>query len=104
EMEIDPKRNDVLYLLAEVRKRYPRALAMGLLRRVREDRALLYGTDGILAAEGFALEDDELRGIALAEALRLDVRADAAASVLGPRAVGRMIEAYLGACPSSQLH
>src|SRR5207244_3663680 len=46
---------------------------------------------------GLALEDDELVEIALNETARHDHRADAAASVLGPRAVGRMIEACLEA-------
>lgn len=97
EMEIDRKRDGEIHLLYETRKRYPEALANGLLRRVREHRALFYGGDNILAAAEFALEDDALLGIALKEKGRHDDRAEAAASVLGPNAVGRLIDAYLAA-------
>lgn len=97
EMEIDRKRDGEMHLLYETRKRYPRALADGLLRRVREHRELFYGADNILAAAGFGLEDDALLGITLEETSRHDDRAEAAASVLGPNAVGRLIDAYLAA-------
>lgn len=97
EMEIDRKRDGELQLLYEVRRRYPEALADGLLRRLHERRDLFYGADNILAAAGFALEDDALLRIALEETSRHDVRAQAAASVLGPNAVGRLIDAYLAA-------
>jgi hypothetical protein len=96
EMEIDHKRDDT-HLFYEMRKRYPRALAEGLLSRVREGRSLFHGADDILGSAGFALEDDKLVEIALAETRGHDVRAEAAASTLGPAAVGRMIEAYLEA-------
>src|SRR3546814_502059 len=96
-MEIDRERDGEIHLLYEARKRYPEALAKGLLRRVREHRELFYGADDILAAAGFALEDDALLGIALEETSRHDDRAEAAASVLGPNAVGRLIDAYLEA-------
>jgi hypothetical protein len=95
EMEIDQKRDDERHLLYEVRERYPQALADGLLRRVRERRTLFYGADNALASAGFSLEDDALLEIALEETSRHDDRAEAAASVLGPNAVGRLIDAYL---------
>lgn len=95
EMEIDRKRDGEMHLLNEVQKRYPQALADGLLRRLREHRNLFYGADNILAAAGFAFEDDALLAIALDETSRHDYRAEAAASVLGPNAVGRLIDAYL---------
>ncbi len=97
EMEIDRKRDGEIHLLYEARERYPQALANGLLRRVREHRELFYGADNILAAAGFALEDDAMLGIVLEETGRHDDRAEAAASVLGPNAVGRLIDAYLAA-------
>ncbi len=96
-MEINRKSDGERHLLYEVRRRWPQALAEGLLRRLREQRELFFGTDDILAAAGFALEDDALLGIALEETSRHDDRADAAASVLGPNAVGRLIDAYLAA-------
>ncbi|WP_425079102.1 NACHT domain-containing protein [Ruegeria denitrificans] len=97
EMEFNRKRDGDRCLLYEVRNRYPQALAVGLLRRVRERRELIYGADNILAAAGFVLEDDELLGIALEETNRHDDHAEAASSVLGPIAVGRLIDAYLTA-------
>lgn len=97
EMEIDRKRDAEWRLLYDVRKLYPRAVAEGLLRRVRENRPLFYGADDILADAGFSLEDDALVSIALEESNRHDDRAEAAASVLGPRAVGKLIEAYVAA-------
>ncbi|WP_229202691.1 NACHT domain-containing protein [Rhizobium rhizogenes] len=97
EMEFDRKRDGEMHLLYEARKRYPEALANGLLRRVRERRELFYDADNILAAAGFALEDDTLLGIALEETSRHDDRAEAAASVLGPNAVGQLMDAYLAA-------
>jgi hypothetical protein len=98
QMEIDPKHDSGdAHLLYEARKRYPLAVANGLLRRVREGRTLFYGADNILAAAGIELEDDALCDIALEATPRRDDRAEAAASVLGPKAVGRMIDAYLAA-------
>ena len=98
QMELDPKHDSGhAHLGYEARKRYPQAVADGLLRRVREGRALFYGADDMLAAAEIALEDDALCEIALEMTARRDARAEAAASVLGPMAVGRMIDAYLGA-------
>jgi hypothetical protein len=96
-MEMDRKRDSERHVLYEVREHYPHALAAGLLLRVREGRTLIYGADDILASAGFALEDENLVEIALTETGRNDDRAEAAASVLGPLAVGRLIEAYLEA-------
>jgi len=92
EMEIDKKRDAEVQLLYEARNRYSRAIADGLLQRVRAGRTLLYGADDLLASAGFSLEDDALLELALSETSRHDDRAEAAASVLGPQAVGRMIE------------
>ena len=94
EMEIDQTRDGERHLLYEVRKRYPQAFAEGLLRRLREDRELFYGADDILAAAGFAFEDDSLLEIVLDETSN-HYRAEAAASVLGANAVYRLIEVYL---------
>ena len=97
EMEIDQTRDGERHLLNEVSRRYPQAFADGLLRRVRERRELFHGADDILASAGFALEDDALLEIALEKTSRHDDRAEAAASVLGPSAVRRLIEEYLAA-------
>ena len=92
EMEIDKNRDAAVQLLYGARTRYSRAIADGLLQRVRAGRTLFYGADNLLASVGFSLEDDALLEIALSETGRHDERAEAAASVLGPEAVGRMIE------------
>lgn len=97
EMEIDRKRDGEAHFWYEVRRRYPQALVDGLLRRLHERRDLFYGADNILAAAGFSFEDDALLGIALEKTSRYDDRAEAAASVLGPNAVGRLIDTYLSA-------
>ena len=99
DMELDQKGDAEVRLLYELHNRYPRysrAIADGLLQRVRAGRTLFYGTADLLASAGFSLEDDALIEIALSETSR-DGRAEAAASVLGPQAVGRMIETVLDA-------
>lgn len=96
EMEIDKERGAEVHLLYEARNRYPHAIADGLLQRVCAGRTLFYGADDLLASAGFSLEDDALLEIALSETLH-DDRAEAAASVLGPWAVGRMISTVIEA-------
>ena len=95
EMEIDKKQNAEVHFLYEVRDRYSRAVADGLLQRVRAGRTLFYGADDLLASASFSLEEHTLLEIALSDTSRHDDRAEAAASVLGPQAVGRMIETVL---------
>lgn len=97
EMEIDKKQDAEVGLLYEARKRDSRAIADGLLQRARAGRTLFYGADDLLASAGFSLEDDALLEIALSETGRRDDRANAAASVLGPKAVGRMVDTVLEA-------
>jgi hypothetical protein len=94
-MKIERQRDAEVHLVYEGRKRYPRAVAHGLLARVRAGRTLFYGADDILASTGFVLEDDALLEAALAETSHHDDRAEAAASVLGPQAVGRIIDVFL---------
>jgi hypothetical protein len=98
EMEIDEKKRDSeVQLIYEARNRYSRAVADGLLQRVRAGRTLFYTTDDLLLSGGFSLEDVALLEIALSDTRQRDDRAQAAASVLGPQAVGRMIETVLEA-------
>ena len=94
-MEIDKKQDAGVGLIYEARKRYAEAVAQGLLQRLRNGRELFYGADDVLAASGIVMEDDELLEMALASDERRDQRADAAASVLGPNGVGKMIDAML---------
>ncbi|MCL4745655.1 MAG: hypothetical protein KJZ83_09580 [Burkholderiaceae bacterium] len=84
------------HLLYQARNRYPRAVADGILARVRTGNALFYGADDLLAAAGITLEDEQLLALAIADTRR-DQRAQAAASILGPQAIGRMIDALLEA-------
>lgn len=95
EMEIGDKQDTAVRLIYDAWNRYPRAIADGLLARLRAGRNLFYGADDILASAGFGLEDDNLLHLALAETARFDDQAEAAASILGPQSVGRMIEALL---------
>ncbi|MHB1350329.1 MAG: NACHT domain-containing protein [Desulfobulbaceae bacterium] len=97
EMKIKKKQDWLVHLVYEARKRYPRAVADGLLKRVRAGRTLFYGIEDLLTSVGFILEDEELLEIALSDTERSDIRAETAASVLGPQGVGRMIEAVLAA-------
>lgn len=97
EMEVDEKNDAIVHLVYEARKRYSRAIADGLLQRVRAGRTLFYGADDLLASSHLILEDQELLEIALSDTHRRDNRADAAASVMGPQSVGQMIGAALEA-------
>jgi hypothetical protein len=73
-----------------------------LLKRLREGRELFFGADDILAAAGIVVEDDALLKLALSAQRRLDSRTEAAASVLGPVSVGKLIDAKLAVCADSQ--
>ena len=94
-MNINNNQDAGVAFIYEARKHYMRAVADGLLTRVRAGSKLFFGADDILAAAGLALDDDDLYNIAMAETALHDDRAEAAASVLGPKAVGRMIDAWL---------
>ncbi len=98
-MEIDKKQDAEVQLVYEARKRHPRAVADGLLARVRAGRKLFYGADDILAAAGFIIEDDDLLRLALDNPVADDERANAAASVLGPESAGKLIDALLELAP-----
>ena len=91
EMEIVNSQDPAVQLLYQLRERYSRAIADGLLLRVREGRTLFYGADDILASADFSLEDESLLKTALSDTPRHDDQAECAASVLGPQAVARMI-------------
>ncbi|PXX95911.1 hypothetical protein CR157_17080 [Halomonas sp. LBP4] len=94
-MEIEQRQDARVQLIYEARSRYPCAVVDGLLARVRAGRSLFYGADDILASAGFTLEDEALLQLALANPTCHDDRAEAAASVLGPEAVGRLVDALL---------
>ncbi len=96
-MEIYDRQDAAARLIYEAWNRYPQAVAEGLLVRVRAGRNLFHGADDILADTGFGLDDDDLLRLALTETARLDDRAEAAASVLGPQSAGRMIDALFDA-------
>jgi hypothetical protein len=97
EMEIKKKDDAIIHLIYKGRDRYLRGIADGLLQRVRFGLTLFYGADDFLSSAGFVLEDEELLEIALSNSGYYDDRAAAAASVMGPRCVGRMIEAVFEA-------
>lgn len=89
--------NSHSYLFHELKERYPTPLAEGLLQRLRNGKTLIFGADDIMAAAGLSLEADDLLEKALSPASRYDDVSEAAASVLGPRATGALIDAYLAA-------
>ncbi len=82
-------------LLFASREHHEAGLAAGMLRRLRAGRSLCYGTDDILAAADFALDDEEMIALALRGTGDNDDHAEAAASVLGAEGAGQMIAAYL---------
>lgn len=98
-MEISKGQDAGVQYIYEARKHYPDAVTDGLLARVRAGLTLFYGADDILASSGFIFEDEELLKLALASPTSADERADAAASVLGPKAVGKMIDTLLELAP-----
>ena len=94
EVEIQEPNGSVVDLIHQLRQRFPHAVANGMLQRVREGCGLPYHAIELMAGTGFGFEDADLLKIALSED-PYDHRADAAASVLGPRAVGRLIDRML---------
>jgi hypothetical protein len=92
EMAIGSNQDAAVSFLYELHNRYPHATVEGLLRRVRGGNTLFYGADDILASASLSVEDSDLLDIALAETPPRDDRAQAASSVLGPLAVGRLID------------
>ncbi len=96
EMEIDKTQDPAVSLIYEACKRYPRAVADGTLQRVRQGRAVPYRAKELISASGLFHEDQDLLTIAL-DGSRFDSCADAAASALGPLAVGRLIDKMIEA-------
>ena len=92
QLEIDPRIEHQDYIVDLADERFPRAVAEGLLQRVRDGGELPIRTTGRLVRAGFRLEDDALLNLALKSDRSRDGRAEAAASVLGPRAVARLID------------
>lgn len=96
-IQVDKNTGHVASLLHGARTRYADAIADGILHRVREGRELFYGADEFLAFVDLSLEDGALLEIALSETDERDKRSIAAASVLGPEAVGQLITCALEA-------
>jgi hypothetical protein len=94
-IEAKPKQDAEVGLIYEACKQYRQAVAQGLLKRLREGRELFFGADNILAASGIFVEDDALVEMVLSTRERMDSRAEAAASVLGPVSVGKLIDTKL---------
>ena len=92
EMAISKKREGAVNLIYEAKKRFPHAVAKGILHRVREGLTLPFEAAELMAGTGFAFEDEALLNIALNTDHRFDNRANAAASVLGPKAIGRLVD------------
>ncbi len=95
-IEIERGQDAAVGLIQEACKQYGQTVAHGLLKRLREGRELFFGADNILAASRIVVEDDALLEIALFPNER-DSRAQAAASVLGPISIARLIDAQFAA-------
>ena len=94
EVEIEEPNRGVVGLIHELKEHYPSAVAKGILQRVREGRRLPWHAIELMAGAEFALEEEGLLDIALSEDQH-DHRAEAATSVLGPQAVGALIDRML---------
>ena len=90
-VEIEDRIRGLASGIHEAKKRFPVAVANGVLQRVLEGRNLPHRTIDLMAGAGFALEDEAVLAIALSEK-ELHHRADAAASVLGPGSIGHLID------------
>ncbi len=94
EAEITERNDGVAKLIHGASERFPRAVAEGILARVRAGLELPGQAAELMAEAEFAVEDEAILDIALSEGRR-DYRADVAASLLGPQAVGRLIDRML---------
>ncbi len=103
-IEIGRKQDGLVRLIYEAREHNGQAVAQGLLRRLREGRELFYGADNILAASGIVVEDDAFLELVLSPQERMDSRAEAAASVLGPICVGKLIDSKLAVIAEIRKH
>ena len=65
EMEFDKGQEGATHLVYEATKRFPRAVAEGVLRRLREGRPLPRHATELMAGSGIALEDDAVLNVAL---------------------------------------
>ena len=92
-IEIEHTQRAEVGLIYEARKQYDVSVTQGLLMRLREGRDLFHGADDILAASGIVAEDDALLEMVLSPQERMDSRVEAAASILGPVSVGKLIDA-----------
>ena len=92
EMEFEGREDHASHLVELADARFPEAVTEALLQRVREGRELPRRAVERLSRAGLALEDEGLLEVALESDRSLDNRAEAATSVLGPQAVGRMID------------
>ena len=97
EAKISNKEDAIINLIYRAHERYPQAVAEGILQRVRTDRSLFYGVNELVSSSSLILEDDDLLEIALSDTDRHSIRAMTAASVLGPKGVGQMIDELLNA-------
>ena len=96
ELRIDEQERGAVALVDEAGRRFPEATARGVLRRLREGLPLPRRASALLSGGGLAVEDVGLFELALGGGEH-NLRAEAAASVLGPEGVGRLIGAVFEA-------
>ena len=96
EADIDRFRGRAASLIYEAKKRFPRAVAQGIMRRVREGRPIPYDASFLMADSGVTSDERAMQAIALGSR-KNDDRATAAASMLGSQAVGYMLDELFSA-------
>lgn len=82
------------HVIHEASRRFPVAVADGLLRRLRKGRSLPHGASELIQGAALSVEDEQLLAMVV-NAQRFDDRADAASAALGPMNVGLLIDAFL---------
>lgn len=93
-VEIKDRQDPSTSLVYQAHLLYPRAVAEGLVDRIRLGKPVFYGAGDLIAQIEPGLEDQALLEFVLGDAERSD-RAEAAASALGPNAAGTIIDAIV---------
>ena len=92
----DPARG----MLATTEGPHAKAIAQGVLARMKTGTPLFFGAVDLMIAADLSLEETWLVDVALSTPAERDDSASAAAAVLGPAATGKLIDALLALAPT----
>lgn len=92
----DPARG----MLATTEGPHAKAIAQGVLARMKTGTPLFFGAVDLMIAADLSLEEKWLVDVALSTPAERDDSASAAAAVLGPAATGKLIDALLALAPT----